>query len=170
MLKKTRTLYLLLAIVIASSLIFLSCAEDSDDPSGSNNNDPANNVSCKIDGESWEAYGIFSNMAGGGTSEAITIAASVPAKDVLGFGMNSPRIGDNPLGGSNTSMGSFLLGEKLFLIDEGNINLTTMSETRLVGTFQFTAVYFDYQHPDDLETITVTDGEFDVPFYQSGTH
>ncbi|MCK5741796.1 MAG: hypothetical protein KAH48_06225 [Chlorobi bacterium] len=165
MLKKTRALYLLLAIVIASSLMFISCAEDSADPSGNNNNDPTDNVSCKIDGESWEAYGLFTNIVGGGTSESISFAASDSDDDLLSFVMGIPKIGDNPLGGSNTNLGSFLFGEKLHLIDEGNINITTMSDTRLIGTFEFTAKYFDYENPTEIVTITITEGEFDVPFY-----
>jgi len=165
MLKKTRALYLLLAIVIASALMFISCAEDSADPTGSNNNDPSNNVSCKIDGQSWEAYGLFSNMVGGGTSESISFAASDSDEDLLSFVMGIPKIGSNPLGGSNENLGTFLLEEKLFLIQDGMITITTMTDTKLVGTFEFTAKYFDYLNPTEIQTITITDGIFDVPFY-----
>jgi len=165
MLKKKHTLHFLLAIVIASALIFISCAEDSADPSGNNNNDPADNVSCKIDGESWDAYGLFTDIVGGGTSESISLVANNSDEDLLSIVMGIPKIGGNPLGGSNTNLGSFLLEEKLFLIEEGTITLTSMTDAKLVGTFEFTAKYFDYENPTEIQTITVTDGKFDVPFY-----
>ena len=138
MLKKTRTLYLLLAIVIVSSLMFISCAEDSDDPSGNNNNDPSDNVSCNIDGQLWEAYGIFSDIVSG-APDGITIVAAKDPDDLLSFIMATPKVGDNPLGGSNTNLGSFLLGENMCLIDEGMITITKMTSTQVVGTFEFTA-------------------------------
>jgi hypothetical protein len=71
------------------------------------------------------------------------------------------------LGGFNMNLAGYSIRDekykdlKNYSITEGEVKLTTATDVRAIGTFSFTAV--DKEHGG--ETITVTDGKFDVEMY-----
>ena len=159
MLKQTRAFYLILTVFLASSLMFTSCSEDDSNPIADNN--PNNNLSCTIDGDSWEAYGVFSRDVDEGEN-AIVLVAVTPDMDIFSMILVSPKLGDNQVTSDSGNFGTIRIGNTRYLTETGVITLTTLTETRVTGTFEFTAKAIDINNPSEVTASNVTNGKFDL--------
>lgn len=155
--------------LVASLVLLNACGGDTATPSGNNNN-TSGPMSATVNGTAWTA----NSASAVATSNLIVITGlrltapnytmsitlyNVGSTGVYPLGMNVTMFGGTvvvsspTLGGWNTP----LTGAA------GEINITTLSSTRIAGTFSFTAT------PQSPTTgnLTVTNGAFDMPL--SGT-
>ena len=178
MLRRTATTALRLATV-ATVLLTLACggggADDSTGPGGGGNGQYR--FSAKIDGANWastagvETVGVPVSLAGlyaltgsqvGANGQTIIITLyNIPGPGTypLGTGVSVP--GGNAL--ISTATGGWRTAQSGA---DGSITITTLTPTRMEGTFNFTAVAFT---GNATGTKTVTDGSLVLEIRPTGT-
>jgi hypothetical protein len=135
-------------------------------------------VTCMINGKLWTAksflcgiskkigiVGLTFSCPDGKNTQQLLLATLDYKKDYKeGGGVIYKKA---ELGGFNMNLAGFSVRDEKFNdlknynITEGAVKLTTAKDDRAIGTFSFTAM--DKEHGG--ETITVTDGKFDVEMY-----
>jgi hypothetical protein len=137
-----------------------------DDPQGPNGNE---NMTAEIDGDDWAGMGNAARSAGG----IYTITAAQGTEGISLQLFNIPGPGTYPLGMNATGFG----GTGLVSLPgagwstplngrSGSVTLTTVTDTRIIGTFQYDATPLNGSATGTRE---VTNGEFDMLLQTAGT-
>jgi hypothetical protein len=146
-------------IIGAILLVPLAACGGGDDPAGPGGGGAG--MSARVDGQSWTA-----TFAHGVRDQASVVvgAAGQGAGTQINFALVSKGTGTYPLGPA---------GDAAYLTQGGNgwvtgasggsgsVTLTTLTDTRIAGTFEFTAVPVT---GGASGTRTITQGSFDVEF------
>lgn len=139
-----------------------------DDPQGPGG---ATNWSALIDGEEWTGLGNAARSAGGiytitgadASGGAISISLyNIPGPGTYALGMNATGFGGTAI----VSEASPISGWATVLNGRaGSVTITTLTDTRIAGTFQYTAAA---QNGAATGTRVVTEGEFDMLMLTAG--
>ena len=148
-------------LVVLAMLGATACGDD--DPSGPGAGD--GDLSATIDGDDWEA-----NLAAVATRTNNVIgigAGDTGGNRSIGIGFIDAGTGTYPINGTTPTNAILIEGQQTWAASagvggSGTITITTLTATRVAGTFSFTAV------PNAGTGATgnrvVTNGEFDVEF------
>lgn len=156
-------------IFVAASAV-LACGGGGDDDGGGGPGGQTN-WSAQIDGDEWTGLGNAARSAGGiytitgadASGGAISISLyNIPGPGTYALGMNATGFGGmaivsetSPTRGWATPLNG----------RAGSITITTLTDTRIAGTFHYTA---DAQNGGATGTREVTDGEFDMLMLTAG--
>lgn len=157
-------------LLIALSLLIVSCGGDDDNPTPGNNNDSENSFSCKLDGDDFVRIDLFAYATDWDEGEEYTIYGAGDATktgiDALTVYLNIPQSLGEGTHAFNDDITFGFVGDfdgditytTFYHAGEGEITISSISEDRIEGTFSFTA----YDPEDSTDLLQVTDGEFSV--------
>lgn len=169
MLSKKTMSKTLLAVLWIGLFSFAGCGGD-DDPTtpgggdGGENNNGTGTVTATVDGVSWSA--VVAQAVN--NSGIIGIGASdTSAQTTIGIGWLNTGANSYTIGPGSTANGTVVSAggsgwHASGDVGSGTLNVTTLTATRVAGTFSFSAVR--YTGTEDPVTIQVTNGAFDVNF------
>lgn len=166
-------------LLLASTLLFLACNGDGNGPDdgGPRGGGGGSVFSAKIDGKSWEASTGMLARAEAGIANIIIITGThiegnqrASTLSISLYNVSSP--GEYPLGMSSMMIGGIAtVGEGSGNVGQswitphngaaGTVNITTLGDGRIAGTFQFSAEA-GFGAPEGSGR-RVTDGRFDMP-------
>jgi hypothetical protein len=151
--------------VLATALVLVSsaCGGSSSSKGVTNPNNTNKSMSARVDGTGWTAVAVAASHNNGllivsganAASQAIAITAS------LNQGTGVQTIGPNGTSIGTITIGSTQWGATNFQ-GSGNVTLTNVSATRVVGTFAFTGPSLTAGATP--ATRAITSGVFDVTF------
>ena len=147
------------AVLAVGAAVWLGCGGD--DNTGPNNGPANGSMNATVDGSGWSALNVAATRSGGfvgvgaGASDLSTIAFAFP--DHTGTFQVASQDGTNAsfISGGKSWNAAFGTG------GSGTITVTTLSATRVAGTFSFVAVALA---GGATGTKTVTNGSFDIEF------
>ena len=150
--------------VLPATLIFsLACGGGSKNPAAPPNNSPnaVGSMSASIDGTAWSAIAVTARKANG-----VVIASGSDAVRTVTISFLPNGTGNQNIAANSVAVAILLIGGQSWSANAagqggGTVNLTTLTATRAVGTFTFTAVASPGTTP---ATRQVTNGKFDVKF------
>jgi hypothetical protein len=142
-----------------AATIWLGCGGDGN--TGPNNNPDNGSMSAKVDGSNWSA----SNVAATRTNGFVGVGAGASDLSTISFAFPD-HTGTFQVGGQDGTNASFISGGKSWTAafgtgGSGTITVTTLSATRVAGTFSFVAPAISGGATGNK---TVTNGTFDVAF------
>jgi hypothetical protein len=146
------------AIVAFGAAAWLGCGGDNTGPNNGGNN---GSLSATVDGSNWSGVTVAATRTNGfvgvgaGKSDGSTIAFAFP--DHTGTFQAAGQDGTNANYTSGGKTWSAVFGTG----GSGTITVTTLSATRVAGTFSFTLVALS---GGATGTKTVTNGTFDIEF------
>lgn len=162
---------------IAATIASTSCGGDSKDSTGPGGTNGEFNFTAKIDGASWasdagvERTGVPITLPGIYAMTGIKLGTSGYTVIISLYNISGP--GTYPLGvgpsvaGGNALLSTVAGGWKTAQSGaDGTITITTLTASRIAGTFNFTAVAFT---GGATGTKTVTDGAFSLEVKPTGT-
>jgi hypothetical protein len=154
----------LTAVVLISHLAVAGCGGDDDPTNPTGGSSGTGSVTATIDGAAWSAGFAQavnnSGIVGVGSS-------STSSEKVIGFGWVDTGASTYTIApGSATNGTVTILGGSGWSasgdMGSGTVNVTTLTATRVAGTFSFTAPR--YTGTDTPDPTVVTNGSFDVEF------
>jgi len=149
----------LCALLLASLGALLACGGDS--PAGPGNVLGNGPVTALVDGVAWTAVAAVATNGGG----FIAVGASAAGGEGLGFAVQGTTTGTYNIGGTSPTNANYSIGGSSWvaggMTGSGSIVITTLTSTRVAGTFAFEAVSLTGGLP---ATKSVTQGMFDVTF------
>ncbi len=155
--------------VVAASLV-LACGGGGGDDGGPAGPGGTSNVTAKIDGTTWHGVGAAARASGGiytisgastGTFSLVISLYNISGTGTYGLGINATGFGGTGIvadasGGWSTPLTGMA----------GTITLTTLTDTRIAGTFSYTATPIS---GSAAGTKVVTEGSFDMTLTTAGT-
>lgn len=154
------------ALAVVAMAVGAACGGgDGDGPEGPNG---SANMTAQVDGEEWRGMANAARSAGG-----VYTITGADGTDGLSIQLyNIPSTGTYPLGINATGFGGTGIvsqpgagwGTPLDGLS-GSITITTLTDTRIVGTFHYTATPLN---GSAVGTKDVTDGEFDLLMQTAG--
>jgi hypothetical protein len=154
---------LLMAFPLGAALVLASCGSDSG-TSPLHEGSISGTMTASIDGSSWSASsGLEGVILHGGAGFAGTDAQG----RLISIGvMVSQGTGTFTIGGAGAPNATLTIGSSVWNAGpgtgSGSVTLTTVTDTRLVGTFQFEVAAFTQDATP--ETRSITGGAFDLTF------
>jgi hypothetical protein len=158
-------------------LLLITACSGGDGPTGPNPPPPGGNASftASVDGQGWTSAAALTNVTAAQSGTYIisgSVLTGASTRAITLNLMNIPGPGTYPLGtGAGVSGGSAIYAESAggwgtpLSGEAGTINITTLTATRIAGTFSFTAAA---SAGGATGTRTVTNGTFDLEI-NSGT-
>lgn len=153
--------------LVAGSLV-LACGGGGGDGDGGGGPGGQSNMTAQVDGDDFSALGNAARSAGGiytitgiDAPNAISILLyNIPGPGTYALGMNATGFGGQGIVSStNAGWGTELNGRS------GSVTITTLTDTRIAGTFHFDA---EPTTGTAAGTKEVTDGEFDMLMQTAG--
>ncbi len=150
------------SVLLAATLAFaIGCSSDNSGPSGQNGA-----MTAKIDGTSWSSTSAaVTQNASGGAGTIIAVSGANTAGESIAFAFVTTGPGTYPI--DNASPTNAVLIEHgnswsaSVIGGTGTITVTTLTATRIAGTFSFTGVAIGNASPAQR---SVTNGVFDVTY------
>lgn len=155
------------ALAIVAVAVSAACGggDGDGDPQGPGGNE---NMSAEIDGQNWSGMGNAARSAGGiyvitgadGTDGISLQLYNIPGPGTYALGLNSTGFGGTAIFSTpGAGWGTPLTGLA------GSVTITTLTDTRIVGTFEYEATPLNGTAAGTKE---VTDGEFDMLLQTAG--
>lgn len=141
---KTMTKLILIAFLATS--ILAGCSKDDDETEPENNTPTGNSLTCKVDGTAWNAsLAVVATNTGGvltvtgsdsnsGQCQIILFNPTGTGSYTLGGGMTNQSNGRWTEGVGQEDTYTTMLGQ-----GSGSVEITELSDTKVKGTFSFTA-------------------------------
>lgn len=151
-----------LIVLPATLILSFACGGGSKNPAAPPNNPNAvGSMSASIDGTNWSAIAVTARKSNG-----IVIASGSDAVRTVTISFLPNGTGNQQIAANSVALAILLIGGQSWSANAvgqggGTVNLTTLTATRAVGTFTFTAVASQGTTP---ATRQVTNGKFDVRF------
>ena len=156
------------ALALTALAVSAACGGGGGDGDGGGGPGGQSNMTAQIDGNDFSALGNATRSAGGiytitglDAPSAISIQLyNIPGPGTYALGMNATGFGGTGIVSStNAGWGTVLNGRA------GSVTITTLTDTRIAGTFHFDA---EPTNGTAAGTKEVTDGEFDMLMQTAG--
>jgi hypothetical protein len=157
----------LILIAFMATALLAGCSKDDDETEPENNNPAGNTLTCTVNGTAWNASLAVVATNTGGVLTVTGSDSNAGQCQVIIF--NPSGAGTYPLGGNltNQSNGRWTQGtgqEDTYTTmlgqGQGTVEITELSDTKVKGTFSFTA-----KNSAGTE-VTITEGSFSSTFSQ----